>query len=157
MKRGSRTLQPVTLLLSLVSGVTCSDASDLRCEQTYEFGNYGCADVVGRMVDRNEEPLGGMEYGVVNREREFDSRFNTNVMPATPDSLGNFRLRITRYLLSGPPTTPDTGSVWIIGSKRPAFPGPSPGIRDSVLVTLQFAAIGAIPEPSQVTIRLPLP
>jgi hypothetical protein len=154
---GSRPLQPVALLLALVGGAACSDASDSRCEQTYEFGNYGCADVVGRLVDRNDEPLGGVEYGVVNRERELESRFNTNVIPATPDSLGNFRLRITRYLLIGPPTTPDTGSVWLIGSMRPPFPGPDPGIRDSVLVTLQFAPIGGVPEPSPVTIRLPLP
>jgi hypothetical protein len=147
----------IATVLTAACIAACTDESDPYCPQTGEFGNYGCAEVTGLLIDRDDQPLGGTNYSVVNRELPFDSRFNTNVMPVTPGSDGSFRLRITRYLLVEPPTTPDTGSVWIIGAQRPPITSSEPGIRDSVLVTLQFAPVGAIPEPVQAVIRLPLP
>ena len=146
----------MTGVLLVVALIACSDESDPDCVQT-DHGNYGCAEVVGRLVDRNDQPLGGPAYSVVNRDLPPGSRFGTNVMPTIPDTSGRFQLRITRTLLLGPTTVPDTGSVWIIGTQRPPVTSSEPGPRDSMLVTLQFFPPGAPPVPTEVLIRLPLP
>jgi hypothetical protein len=55
-----------TALCAAAVLTACTDESDLRCQQTYEFGTYGCADVAGRLLGRDDQPLGGAGYDIVS-------------------------------------------------------------------------------------------
>ena len=121
------------------------------CEQTYEFGNTGCAEIEGTVRDRQDRALPGMIVG----PRYLASGFNTPY--ATTDSDGRFRLRITRFAANPPAVGPDTATVYVL-----AYDPRSSGInipatvRDSVLALVTVAPVGQVPAPTVVTIRLPV-
>ena len=54
--------------------VGCSEplSTSGACQQTFEFGNFGCAIVRGRVIDQNDMPLAGVPVGLGDgAERTF--------------------------------------------------------------------------------------
>jgi hypothetical protein len=135
------------VILVLALGTACTEPHDdpLACQQTYGFGNYGCADIAGTVTDTNDVPLknvsvnaGGMPSAV------FD------YVQTTTDSLGHFALRLARHA-PAPTDKPDTTSTWIR-----AVPTPS-SARDSAQVHFEFARLKQRPTVVTTIIKVNLP
>jgi len=119
------------------------------CAQTSEFGNYGCVEVFGTVVDADERGLYGIIVGPVYLPGK--EGFNTNYGGTDVD--GRFRFRVSRF--TAPVTTPDTVSFYVrAADPRTAGVGIPATLRDSVLVTATVTPVGRIPVPTTVTISL---
>jgi hypothetical protein len=123
------------------------------CEQTYEFGNSGCAEIEGAVLDRQDRALPGM---IVGPRYVFPgAAFNTPY--ATTDSAGRFRLRITRFGADAPAVGPDTVSLFVLAyDPRSSGLNVPATVRDSVMARVTVAPLGRVPVPASVTIRLPV-
>jgi hypothetical protein len=119
-------------------GADITDLGDPSvCQQTYEFGNYGCADVEGRIVNQAGAPAQGVRVnvrGAVSADSQSLSAYGTT------DGAGQYKLRLTRYvLLPGTSRDSATVSVWTgVG----AMPNPA------LIVLARFSDVGA---PAKVT------
>lgn len=112
-----------------------ADAPGL-CRQSYEFGNSGCAEIAVRVVGRRGQPLRDVYVTAFNAV-DPARRVVLAGGYARPDSAGDYRLRLLR--MSRAPTLPrDTLSVWL----RAVLPSPGGRLADSVVVRLEFMAIG---------------
>jgi hypothetical protein len=147
--------------LALAAGCLHSTQGDDRgdpraCRQTYEFGNTGCADVAGEVVGLRGQPLATISVGPGNSERSD----GLNTTYADTDVEGLFALRLTRFGPKPPWAAigPDTVSLYVrAADPRTAGVGIPARVRDSVLVRLTVAPVGAVPEPSTVRIVLDVP
>ncbi len=141
-----------TSLIAAVSLSGCSlfNQHDSRsCPQTYEFGNYGCAIVQGRVVGAQNQPLGGISVGPVgggDGER-FGSAF------VSTDRTGAFRVQLIQHL----PSSSDSASVWIRATVIPTPAERVATIFDSALVHLRIVPVGQIPDTAYLLIKLPVP
>lgn len=141
-------------VLTVVAGVVagCHNAVEARpndpCRETYEFGNTGCFEVRGQVVDRTGEALAGISVGP--RPRSTSTGFNTHYV--LTDSAGRFRVRLARVAAPAP-GAPDTLTVYMI-AVDPRSPMTR---RDSVLATVTVARVGAVPTPAEVRITLGAP
>jgi hypothetical protein len=127
-------------LCAVMIACRVTEPDDRRCQQSFEFGNDGCADVEGEVRGVDSERLSGAQVVVFERSGQG---YGTNTVPTTTDAQGIFRLRITCIL--GCPS--DTVTYWIHASLD--------GISDSVATSLAFARVGEVPQPKvvQVTLR----
>ena len=124
------------------------------CPKTYEFGNHGCADVVGQVLGSAGQPLGGITVSPRYRAdiHGFDSPYRTT------DPEGRFRLRLTRFSGLPPTEGPDTVSVYIGAfDPRSAALNVPATVHDSVLVQVTVAPVGAAASVTEVVVRLPTP
>ena len=143
--------------VAVVSACTSSTRSEVDprlCQQTYEFGNYGCADITGQVLGSAGQPLPGISVGPIflpGRE-EFNSPF------ANTDADGRFRLRLHRFGAPPPTGNSDTVSLYIraIDPRSAGLNSPA-RVRDSVLVQLTVAPVGAIAPITEVVLRLSTP
>lgn len=137
-------LIPVFTLVALMACDGMAPVLDAaRCDQTYEFGNLGCADVIGTVFDADHHPQPAADVRVLGPAEPLAA---STVASATVQSAadGTFRLRVRQ--ISAPPgsTGPDTITVWIRAARPPATVdaiGPS----DSTLAHLTIRPVGQVP------------
>jgi hypothetical protein len=126
------------------------DHADSRvCLQTYEFGNYGCVVVQGRVIGTQDQPLPGVAVGPAASADagQFNGAF------VVTDGNGAFQFRLERYS-HGPS---DSASLWIRATVFPKLPERVATTFDSVLVRVRVAPVGEIPDTGRVVIRLAVP
>jgi len=138
----------------LSAGLSCSSATEAptaHCPQSYEFPNGGCGEVAGRVLDSRDRPLARVDV----RNRTEVGRFHFLLGFVRTDEQGYFRLRIVCALAC--PRSADSTGLWIVATAGPTAPTMPTAISDSVSVLVSFAAVGAVPEPVTVAIRLLVP
>lgn len=148
---------PCTIALLLVTAAcdrtTQPARDDGTCQQTYEFGNTGCFEVTGRVIDSTGRALAGMYVGAgpVATNSGFTSPY------ATTDATGAFAVRASRMFALGPPATPDTITV-VVRAADPSSAGV--GIpatrRDSARAVVAISPVGRVPNPAVVVLTLPV-
>ena len=121
--------------------VTEPDATPNECRQTYEFGNSGCADLVGVVTDESGAPLVGAYVGWLQ------TRPDRGIVgtPVAVASDGRFRLRVTRMSGPVPVAGPDTVTAVVQASARllSGTPGRDTAVIRSREVLLRVAPVGA--------------
>lgn len=129
------------------------DATDPRfCPQTYEFGNYGCARVVGRVLDRHGNAITERAVDVMLRKVRRDSGMTT-VGVTQSDETGWFSTGVT--LMDRPDG--DSISLLLRASVRQFGPGQASPATDSIEFAMRFGAVGAVAPVETVTVRLLYP
>jgi len=138
--------------LSILAVASCRTAGDpaidpRACYQTYEFGNTGCLEITGQVVDANGQPLKDIPlFGRAVPDTAGIGFANAT----TSDVSGKFRMRAIRML--GQPTSHrDSVRVYVGALWRPTLR------RDSVFVTATIAPVGEIPDAVDVRIVLQIP
>ena len=129
-----RRLLPVALF-----ALSCTDTVDPAvCPQTYEFGNYGCAQVVARVTTQSDASVIG-HFAVSVKALDPNSGFEVaGVQGATP---GTYTISLTRWVprMEG---TGDTVSVWV---KAGLFDASYTLVAvDSIPRVIRFAPVGQI-------------
>jgi len=147
------TLPLVMLGIVVVGAAACADptGANAACQQTGEFGNTGCAEIRGVVVNRSGSP----EPGIVVGPRFLSGQDVFNASYATTDSQGRFRFRITRF--SGQPAAagPDTMSLFVhAADPRTAGVNVPATVRDSVPGQVTISPVGRVPTALSVTIAL---
>jgi hypothetical protein len=143
------------IALLACSGATCDrhiSQADATCEQAYEFGNYGCAEVAGRVIGSTGMPLDSAFIRPSFVPAASAGTYNTPIVRT--DVQGRFRLRIHRFGPRPSLVTPDTFSIFVhaaVDYKPPATMSPA---YDSVMAVLELAPIGSLPKPASVEIKL---
>jgi hypothetical protein len=128
-----------------------SGGDSRACRQTYEFGNSGCFEVEGQVVNVAGQGLAGIYVGP--RYLSMRDYFNTSY--ATTDTGGRFRLRLMRFGARPTGLQSDTLSVYITAfDARTAGVGVPATSRDSVLAVVTVAPVGTAPVPTMVRITL---
>lgn len=137
-----------------------------RCPQTYEFGNYGCAEIFGLLI----APDGGLARAPGRPASEITVSL-TQLSPAPAissytlvirDTSGTYRLRATRYF-GPPPAGPDTITVQVRAVWWDAFAAASPEgflpilAADSVVHQIRLVPVGArfVPDTVHLALRRP--
>ncbi len=136
-----RHLISCAVVLAAAAACNGTDPSDdpSRCQQTFEFGNTGCADLIGLVTDGGGHPIAGASVDVPGHaESGRDILIVTGFRPA--DVEGRYSLRAIRETGETPTEGPDTVTVWVRASEVPSSQQPAP--RDSVLVLLQLRPVG---------------
>jgi hypothetical protein len=133
-------------LLPLVLFAACSDATrpddSAACRQTREFGNTGCVEIAGTVVDSRGAPVAGASVSagaVADRAIAFAGGTRT-------DALGRYALRAVR--MAGQPLRPDTVTVYVRATVAPTLPA-TVGPRDSTTLVVEVAPVGFVPATSQ--------
>jgi hypothetical protein len=122
----------VAVALAACDGATTEIADPAFCQQTYEFGNFGCGDVRGRILDAQGQPILGAYATVTSTSKS--PLGNPFAASARTDSLGRYYIRVT-YFLENPQGT----EAWM----HFAVPYcPALIVRDSVLITAPKANVG---------------
>ena len=119
------------------------------CEQTYEFGNYGCTDITGQVLGSAGQPLSGIGVS----PRYFPGRYDFNSPALKTDADGRFWLRLHRFA-TPPVEGPDTVSLYV---RALDFRSPDASVRDSVLIQVMVAPVGSVAPVTHVVLRLPTP
>ena len=111
------------------------------CPQTFEFGNYGCVDLVGRVRRADGAPAVGASVGAPD-PAEGDSAARGAALGGgypSVDATGRYRLRLTRY---SPPAasqrTADADTLTVL--IRAALP-PGPEVPSGVPGPTVFARV----------------
>ena len=123
--------------------VACGGTSPVQpdpalCLQTYEFGNFGCGELRGRVVNANGSPIIGAYIGA----RVVDARFQGFSIFALSrsDSTGRYAMRMTWQSLGFNGVRPDTATVTVVAAVL--SPG-APTRADSVRVLARFDSVGS--------------
>ena len=102
-------------MLPLVLGLGCSSPSGIddsaACQQTYEFGNSGCLEVTGEVVNAAGQPLRNVSVAA----HAVSGDVGLTGTGQVTDSTGQFRFRLMRmFVLRSPSALPDTVSMcWL--------------------------------------------
>ncbi|MEP7384653.1 MAG: hypothetical protein ABI910_23480 [Gemmatimonadota bacterium] len=145
--------------LALAALAACRDAStgaDSRaCQQSYEFGNSGCAEVSGQAVGLRGQALQGISVFARGSPDFFP--FSSGYVVS--DASGAFRVRITRMFGSPPADrAQDTVSVYVVARNQPVdWATGQPRVQDSVFTLVRVSPVGSVPEASSLRIVLPIP
>ena len=143
-------MRPLHFALVMATLVACDGTGPVpplwdatRCEQTYEFGNLGCADITGTVLDAEHHPQPAAHIFVLG---PAELNMNRDVASAMVESAadGTFRLRVRLIEALGPTATLDTITVWIRAGRPPKTVdaiGPS----DSTLALVTIRPVGQIP------------
>ena len=127
-----------------IASAACKDQGPdpLACAQTYGFGNYGCADVTGVVLDALNKPVASatVTAGTITDPYEH--------VQLTADTSGKFAVRLLRRWIQLNPDM-DTVSTWM----HATTPGPAP-VSDSSFVQLRFYALGRRPTTSAVIVNI---
>lgn len=125
--------------------LACGDPTgpDAPCQQTFEFGNVGCAEVAGIVTGLSGQPLPGRLVRV-SPAVPHGAAYSGGSVRA--DAQGRFRTRIFRMTQTMAPLVPDTFSVWVVAIDVASTELPNPtNIRDSVLRQLTLRPVGQRP------------
>jgi hypothetical protein len=136
-----------------VACATPTHSDSRSCQQTYEFGNYGCFEITGHVVGLHGQALSGIS--VRAHAIAENVAINTGI-PATATD-GSFTLR--GVLFADPrPDRPDTISVRLVAVDPNSATLTTPAsIRDSVTALVTITPIGSIPTPIRVDMTLGVP
>ncbi len=141
--------------LALACRASNTEPDPAVCAQTYEFGNFGCGDASGRIVNRSGAAVPGA-YVSLKLDASAAAGLPLGAQ-ARSDTLGRYSMRATWM---SPPSTgggrPDSATVWVYA----ALPtrGGQPRIADSVRVMARFSAVGSrAPSVSVPVLTLPIP
>lgn len=123
--------------------VACGNASPVEpepalCQQTYEFGNFGCGELRGRVVTANGSPIIGAYIGASVVDAKFQG-FSIYALSRS-DSTGRYAMRMTWQSLGFNGVRPDTATVTVYAAA--IAPG-APTRKDSVRVLARFDSVGS--------------
>ena len=123
--------------------VACGSASPVqpdpaRCQQTYEFGNFGCGELRGRVVNANGSPIIGAYVGASVVDAKFQG-FSISAFSRS-DSTGRYAMRMIWQSLGFNGVRPDTATVTV--SAAVIAPG-APTRANSVRVLAWFDSVGS--------------
>ena len=129
--------------------------ADLRlCDQTYEFGNYGCTDISGQVVGSGGQPL----PDILVYPHELPDQDHFDSPSDRTDANGRFGLRLHRMYSPPPMGEPDKVSLYVLAvDLRSADASGRPRVMDSVLVQVTVAPVGAMAPHTAVELRLSAP
>jgi hypothetical protein len=153
----ARCLIPAAMLGAACDPATALEEDDGTCQQTYEFGNYGCARIVV-MVQGPAQPWPASYRWDVRAVPTRDGSGADVAFSVHPDT-GAVLLQLIRWSLPAPGSG-DTASVWVaarlLDDPRPIQPGvPLPVFAaDSVLHVARFAPVGWRPPVDTVWLTL---
>lgn len=120
------------------------------CRQTYEFGNYGCARVGGRVLNASGQPVAGANVRLSVAQGTESRAGELGLAVSRAD--GRYEVESIRYSPPSGQTNPDTVtmylSVGLPGQAGPAAP-------DSVPVVVHFSPVGALAIVVQRDIQIP--
>jgi|GEM_PF-2095087 len=144
-----------------VASAACSDptgneSSDpARCEQTYEFGNYGCVRVVA-LLSVPDGPLSAhMKTHVRLRAMSGQDRWTETVLSEREIRMVTIQAQL---MLAPLPHRVDTVSVWVVAQLRDLTQSSAPMVAiDSVRHLLRFAPVGALATVDTVSLQLKRP
>jgi hypothetical protein len=150
-------LRPVWAMVVVTLFIGCDLGTDVdddgACPQTYEFGNTGCVEVRGRVLDEEGRPLAFSRVSPIPPTAPETGMWASGHF--TPDSAGNFTVRLTRYVAPRPAIDPDTVSFYVRAFVIPIGVHAPPCPRDSVRVTVEVTPVGEVPTPATAELRLP--
>lgn len=141
----SRSGAGLLAILAGIAAVAClgPDADSDRCQQTYEFGNTGCAVIEGRVYDGQgglTAPAGRSDSVLLVQARSltpFDGELEaTDRLRGTPD----FSLRLIRWN-ARPLSQPDTATVQIVAQLLSSTPFALLAV-DSATIRVTLAPVG---------------
>jgi hypothetical protein len=139
------------VLLSPIACASPFDPNTGACRQTGEFGNTGCIEIRGIVIDQNGAPQTGISVG----PRFLPGRDVFNTVYVTTGLDGHFKFRVSRHSGGPPMSGPDTTSLFVhAADPQSAGVGMPATVRDSVLGQATIAPVGRVPEPLEVTIQL---
>jgi hypothetical protein len=150
-------------LMAAAAGCGAAEPSEgaSPCQQTFEFGNTGCAELSGRVTDQSGQPVVGAHVSITGagepeRAISFGSVGSVDVETG---AAGDYRLRVIRVTGEPPSGRPDTVTVCV--RSVVALLNPPPGAaapRDSVQALLTVRAVGELPVVTSVaTLSIPSP
>jgi hypothetical protein len=161
LRRSSSTRTAIAAVFGLAATAAACDrllypSDDRVCQQTYEFGNYGCVVIVAMVEAPAEKPAGGIIWDV--RSRAADPAAFLEVFTPDPGPGAN-RMKIIRYKapVAG---AGDSLSLWIsarmLNDPRPVQVGVPLTVfaADSVMRVVRFRGVGQRAEVD--TVRLVL-
>src|SRR5258708_601693 len=95
----------------LLASYACKDQGPdpNTCQQTFGFGNYGCADLTGTVLTTLEQPVAN---ATVTAGASTDPYEHAQIVA---DATGHFKVRLLRRWISLEPNM-DTVSTWIHAS-----------------------------------------
>jgi len=130
-----------------IAGIGCKDQGPdpNACQQTYGFGNYGCADLTGTVLSSTEQPLAN---ATVTAGASTDPYEHAEL---TTDVTGHFKVRLYRRWISPDPNM-DTVSTWIHAA---VTTGMVPAT-DSTFTQLRFYRLEHLPVATSVIIHVTL-
>ena len=139
-------------LLTATVGCGSEPSGDpAQCQQTYEFGNTGCAELTGRVTDESGQPIAGAYVSV---QSAVDSSRAITLVGAEiqTDPSGAYQLRAIRFDGEASSDGPDTVTVWVRAVVPPPITEPvgTSGSGDSVQATLEIRSVGELPAVTQV-------
>lgn len=140
----SRTTRFLAMAVLACHAFACKDAGPdpLACAQTYGFGNYGCADVTGVVLDSLDNPVANAAVAAGGSNDPYEH------INLTAGADGKFAGRFLRRWIQLHPEM-DTISTWV----HATTPGPSP-VSDSAFVQLRFYALGTRPTPNAIVVKI---
>jgi hypothetical protein len=135
MHPARRNIRVLASTILLGCGAATTESVDPSiCRQTYEFGNYGCTQIEGRVVNRNGAPIPGVQVAAKGTSLTGQSLFGYTAT----DTVGHYSFRLTRYVVL--PGDGDSATV-NVRALIPFTSGTIPA--DSTVVTAHFADVGA--------------
>lgn len=146
-------LAALLLTVAACDRTTRPTEADDTCQQTYEFGNSGCFEVRGRVIDSTGRALAGVL--MVTGPSADRAGFNTPT--ATTDASGAFALRAARMFARVPAPVPDTITIVVYAADRRTQGVGVPVMQsDSARVLVTIAPVGQVPNPTTITVTLPV-
>ncbi len=135
------------LVAALAACRSATAGDEAGCRQTYEFGNYRCAIVVGHVLGAADQPLPDIIVAPAGPRSVID-QFDFPVDRTDRD--GRFSLTFHRMQSRADTSGPDTATIFVMGSTVPEVPR----VADSASVRLSVFPIGVRPVPETVLVRL---
>lgn len=124
-------------ILSIGCAGATTKADPRLCEQTYEFGNTGCFEISGRVLDRNQRPI---ERAIISAGPVADSTGEHRGFASAvgyTDHNGQFQVRAHR-MFSMPGDTANTFRVKVLVAR------PDPVlVKDSAFTAVTVAPVGS--------------
>lgn len=149
-------------LLALASAAGCrgilgggEEEDDSLCRQTYEFGNYGCALVEGRVVDPRGAPVAGAYVGLWAPEDGDRGGYNFPTLRTGAD--GRFAMEVQRFTQPPVIPSPDTVTMYLHASVPSGGPADPVYRSDSVAVVLHVMPVGARAVTTHADVTVPVP
>ena len=153
-------LIPAVALSVLIGSCHLLDSQDhvdtAICQQTYEFGNYGCARIVV-VVELTKTPL-PLQYVFFVGANALRAGAGREAAIVGRPAIGRNHLQVIRFELPQPPV--DTASFWIYGRILEIPPNHPAGqplpvfAADSIPFVLRFAQVGMRAPLDTVVLRL---
>lgn len=164
--RTSATVRRISMALVAFSALSCRNffqSDDEACAQTSEFGNAGCFEVSGTVVDQHGKPLVGMVVGPRYLPPGAMEGSLLSWRKDVTDLRGNFRVRVTRptpaEAMQVGAAAPDTMSVYVTAAdpRSATDIDGAPTVRETIRTVVVVSPIGVDPVPTVLHFTLKMP